>query len=101
MIENAARVGIQAGINSGARDLVVTGNLVINVPIGIGVSNDAVSGSGRNVVVSGNIVRGANIGGVVPTVFTGTTINRVGTTEYGNQLATTAGSVTFGHNRYL
>lgn len=101
LIENAARVGIQAGINSGARDLVVTGNLVINAPIGIGVSNDAVSGSGRSVVVSGNIVRGANIGGIVPTVFTGTTINRVGTTEYGNQLATTAGSVTFGHNRYL
>jgi uncharacterized secreted repeat protein (TIGR03808 family) len=101
LVENAARVGIQAGINSGARDLVVTGNLVINAPIGLGVSNDAVSGSGRSVVVSGNIVRGAGIGGIVPTVFTGTTINRVGTTEYGNQLATTAGSVTFGHNRYL
>lgn len=101
IIENASRVGIQAGINTGARDLVVTGNLVMNTPIGIGVSNDAVSGPGRSVVVSGNIVRGASLGGIVPTVFTGTTLDRVGTAEFGNQLATTAGSVTFGHNRYL
>lgn len=101
LIENASRVGIQAGINTGARDLVVTGNLVMNAPIGIGVSNEAVSNAGRSVVVSGNIVRGASLGGIIPTLFTGTTFNRVGTTEYGNQLATTAGSVTFGHNRYL
>lgn len=101
IIDRASRVGIQAGINTGARDLVVTGNLVMNTPIGIGVSNDAVSNTGRSVVVSGNIVRSASLGGIVPTLFAGTTFNRVGATEYGNQLATTAGSVTFGHNRYL
>lgn len=100
LIDGAARVGIQAGINTACRDLVITGNLVRNAPIGVGVSNNAVTEANRNVVVSGNIVRGANIGGVVPTVFTGTTINRQGTVEYGNTLATTAGSATFGHNRY-
>lgn len=93
--------GIQAGINTAAHGLVVTGNLVRNAPIGIGVSNEAVSNTGRSVVVSGNIVNGASLGGIVPTVFTGTTMNRVGATDYGNALATTAGSVTFGHNRYL
>ncbi len=101
LIEGAARVGIMAGINTGARDLVVTGNLVRSVAIGIGVSNEAITNAGRSVVVSGNIVRGASIGGIVPAVFTGTTMNRVGTAEYGNDLATAVGSVTFGHNRYL
>lgn len=101
LIEGAARVGIMAGINTGARDLVVTGNLVRSVAIGIGVSNEAITNAGRSVVVSGNIVRGASIGGIVPAVFTGTTMNRVGTAEYGNDVATAVGSVTFGHNRYL
>lgn len=84
---------------SACRDLVITGNLVRNAAIGIGVSDDAITEANRNVVVSGNIVRGAKIGAVVPTVFTGTTINREGTAEYGNTLATTVGSTTFGHNR--
>lgn len=101
LIDGSARVGILAGVNTGARDLVVTGNLVRNAPIGIGVSNDAVTASGRSVVVSGNIVRAASIGGVVPATFTGTTVNRVGTTEYGNNLGTAVGSVTFGHNRFV
>jgi uncharacterized secreted repeat protein (TIGR03808 family) len=101
LIDGAARVGIQAGINTAARALVVTGNLVRNAPIGIGVSNEAVANTGRTVVVSGNIVNGASLGGIVPTVFTGTTINRVGTSDYANDLATAVGSVTFGHNRYL
>lgn len=101
LIEGAPRVGIMAGINTGARDLVVTGNLVRSVAIGIGVSNEAITNAGRSVVVSGNIVRSASIGGIVPAVFTGTTMNRVGTAEYGNDLATAVGSVTFGHNRYL
>ena len=99
LIEGAALVGIQAGINNGARDLVVTGNLVRNAPIGIGVSNDAVTDPDRLIVVSGNIVRNASIGGIVPTVFTGTTLNRVGATEYGNNLGTTVGGITFGQNR--
>ncbi len=72
-----------------------------DVVIGVGVSNYAVSASGRSVVVSGNIVRSASVGGIVPTVFDGTWWNRYGTAEYGNDLATTVGSVTFGHNRYL
>ncbi|WP_159650408.1 MULTISPECIES: TIGR03808 family TAT-translocated repetitive protein [unclassified Bosea (in: a-proteobacteria)] len=101
LIDGATRVGIMAGINTGARDLVVTGNLVRSVAIGIGVSNEAITNAGRSVVVSGNIVRSASIGGIVPAVFTGTTMNRVGTAEYGNDLATAVGSVTFGHNRYL
>lgn len=101
LIDGASRVGIQAGINTAAHGLVVTGNLVRSTPIGIGVSNEAVSNSGRSIVVSGNIVNGASLGGIVPTVFTGTTMNRVGTAEYGNDLATAVGSVTFGHNRYL
>ncbi len=69
--------------------------------VGVGVSNYAVSASRRSVVVSGNIVRSASVGGIVPTVFDGTWWNRYGTAEYGNDLATTVGSVTFGHNRYL
>ncbi|GAU85008.1 hypothetical protein BIWAKO_04950 [Bosea sp. BIWAKO-01] len=97
LIDGAARVGIQAGINTAARALVVSGNLVRNAPIGIGV----LTNSGRSVVVSGNIVNGASLGGIVPTVFTGTTMNRVGTADYGNDLATAVGSVTFGHNRYV
>ncbi len=101
LIDGAALVGIQAGINSASRDLVVTGNLVRNAPIGIGVSNDAVTGSGGSVVVSGNIVRNASTGGIVPTVFTGTTLNRVGTTEYGNNLGIAVGGVTFGNNRFI
>jgi uncharacterized secreted repeat protein (TIGR03808 family) len=101
LIENAAGVGIQAGINTAARDLVVTGNLVRSSPLGIGVSNDAVNSANRSIVVSGNVVRTASAGGIVPTLFTGTTISRVGTIEYGNNLATTAGSVTFGHNRFV
>ncbi|MGO4668888.1 TIGR03808 family TAT-translocated repetitive protein [Bosea sp. 2RAB26] len=101
LIDGAARVGIQAGINTAARALVVSGNLVRNAAIGIGVSNEAVTNSGRSVVVSGNIVNGASLGGIVPTVFTGTSMNRVGTADYGNDLATAVGSVTFGHNRYV
>lgn len=101
LIDGAALAGIQAGINTAARDLVVTGNLVRNTSIGIGVSNDAVTGAGRSIVVSGNIVRNASSGGIVPTVFTGTTLNRVGTAEYGNNLGTTVGSVTFGQNRFV
>lgn len=101
LIENVAGVGVQAGINDGARDLVVTRNLVRGAKMGISVSNHAVSSSGRSVVVSGNIVRSASVGGVVPTVFTGAGLDRVGTVEYGNDLATAVGSVTFGHNRYL
>ncbi len=101
LIESAARVGIQAGVNTGARDLVLTGNLVRNAAIGIGVSNDAVTGADRSIVVSGNVVRACSIGGIVPSYFTGTTFNRVGATEYGNALATTTGSVTFGHNRFV
>lgn len=100
LIDGAALVGIQAGINSATRDLVVTGNLVRNAPIGIGISNDAVTGSTGSVVVSGNIVRNASVGGIVPTVFTGTTLNRVGSTEYGNNLSAMVGNVTFGQNRF-
>ncbi|MDX3806801.1 hypothetical protein ACXIUS_05490 [Bosea thiooxidans] len=99
LIENVAGVGVQAGINDGARDLVVTGNLVRGAKMGIGVSNHAVWSSVRSVAISGNIVRSAS--GVVPTVFTGAGLDRVGAVECGNDLATAVGSVTFGHNRYL
>lgn len=99
LIEGAARIGIQAGVNSAARDLVVTGNLVRSAAIGIGVSNDAVTGNDRSIVISGNVVRGSSIGGIRPTAFTGTSFDPVGTADYGNNLGTMAGSVTFGNNR--
>lgn len=101
LIENVAGIGVQAGINDGARDLVVTGNLVRGARMGIGVSNHALSSTGRSVIVSGNIVRSTSVAGIVPTVFTGTSMDRVGTVEYGNDLATAVGSTTFGHNRYV
>jgi len=65
LIENVGKGGIQAGTNEGARDLVITGNLIRSAQIGVGVSNYAVSASGRSVVVSGNIVRSASVGGIV------------------------------------
>ncbi|MGL4728363.1 MAG: TIGR03808 family TAT-translocated repetitive protein [Bosea sp. (in: a-proteobacteria)] len=101
LVEGAARIGLWIGTSTACRDLVVSGNLVRNAPIGIGVSENAFNEANRSIVVSANVVRSAGIGGIVPILFTGTTVNRVGTVEYGNNLATTAGSVTLGHNRYV
>jgi uncharacterized secreted repeat protein (TIGR03808 family) len=100
LVDGAARIGIWVGTSTACRDLAVTGNVVRSAPIGIGVSENGVNDTGRNIVISGNIVRNAGVGGIVPIVFTGTGVNRVGTTEYGNNLATSVGSTTFGHNRY-
>lgn len=91
--------GIQIGVNNATRDIVVAGNLVRSCQRGIGVSINAIQGGAGEVVVSGNIVRAASNGAIVPIQFDGTTMSRVGTADYGNQLATTVGRVTFGHNR--
>ncbi len=103
VIEQCARAGIVAGINSATRDLSVTGNVVRGCPIGIGVSDSATAGTVSNVTVTGNIVRVPaspnNLGQIVPVTFTGTTINRTGSIEYGNQNDTVAGNLRVGNNR--
>ncbi len=99
LIDQAQAIGIQVGTNNATKDICVTGNLVRSSVIGIGVSYLAIGGSVGEVVVSGNIVRGATNGAIVPTQFTGAATIRYGSTDYGNQLATTVGRATFGHNR--
>lgn len=99
IVDTAQAIGIMVGTNNATKDICVTGNLISSSVIGVGVSYLAVNGSVGDVVVSGNIVRGATNGAIVPIQSTGTSLVRVGTTDYGAQLATTAGRVTFGHNR--
>lgn len=99
LVDTAQTIGIQAGTNDATKDLCVTGNLVRASAIGIGVSNNVIAGTSGEVIVSGNIVRGATNGAIVPTSFNGTSTTRVGTADYGNQLSTTVGRATFGHNR--
>jgi uncharacterized secreted repeat protein (TIGR03808 family) len=103
VVEQCARAGIVAGTNTATRDLSVTGNLVRACPIGIGVSADATNGFVSHVAVTGNIIRlppaPNNIGQIVPVVFTGTTINRSGAIDYGNQNDTVIGNLRVGNNR--
>lgn len=99
IIDGAQGIGVQIGTNDAVRDICVTGNLVRASAIGIAVSNNVIAGTSGEVIVSGNIVRGATNGAIVPTSFNGTSMTRVGTADYGNQLSTTVGRATFGHNR--
>ncbi len=62
VIENAARAGIIAGWGRFLRDVTVTGNVVRNAPIGIGVS--VTSGAGA-ALIANNMISGATRGAVL------------------------------------
>jgi uncharacterized secreted repeat protein (TIGR03808 family) len=62
VIEKAARAGIMAGWGRFLRDVTVTGNVVRNAPIGIGVS--VTSGAGA-ALIANNMISGATRGAVL------------------------------------
>jgi uncharacterized secreted repeat protein (TIGR03808 family) len=62
VIEGASEVGVSLGWSWGMRNLVATGNMVREAPIGIGVS---LVPKERNVVIANNVIAGAKRGAVV------------------------------------
>jgi uncharacterized secreted repeat protein (TIGR03808 family) len=62
VIEGASDVGISLGWSWGMRNLVATGNMVREAPVGIGVS---LVPKERNVVIANNVIAGASRGAVV------------------------------------
>lgn len=97
IIESAATLGIRAGTNDAAEDLNITGNTVLNSPMGIGWSNNAKAGQ---VLITSNQIRNAPGGGVAPVDYDGATSRRVaGSAEYGNQPGTQIGNAYIANNR--
>lgn len=103
VVDTVSGNGIDVGVNSTGADLVVSGNYVRGVVLGIGVANGITSGvAGTNAIVSSNIVRTATGGAIVPTTWLGTgyPVTRVsGSPDFGNSTLTTAGNATFVANR--
>ncbi len=61
VVEGAAQIGIQAGWGEYRRDIVLSGNVVRQSPIGIAVSSDAKGGA---VLVAQNLISGATGGSI-------------------------------------
>ncbi len=62
VIEGASDIGISLGWSWGMRNLVATGNMVREAPVGVGVS---LVPKERNVVIANNVIAGASRGAVV------------------------------------
>jgi uncharacterized secreted repeat protein (TIGR03808 family) len=103
VVDTVSGNGVEVGINSIGIDLVVSGNYICDVVLGIGVANGIISeGAGNNAVVSNNIIRSASGGAIVATSWIGNgyaTTRVPGSTDYGNATLTSVGDVTFVANR--
>lgn len=113
VIQNTAGPGISLGINDATRNVMATGNLIMDSPMGIGYSANSAA---RSILISSNLIRGyRNItavtdpnyrmsGAIVSCTFTGTSYDRdtaggAANTDYGNATQTSVGSLTVGMNR--
>jgi uncharacterized secreted repeat protein (TIGR03808 family) len=66
VIEDVSDIGLSLGWSWGMRNLVATGNMVRDCPIGVGIS---LVPRERNVVVANNVIAGARLGAVVGTEY--------------------------------
>ncbi|MGG6897913.1 TIGR03808 family TAT-translocated repetitive protein [Rhizobium sp. BR 315] len=106
-----AAIGL--GVNDAAKDIMATGNLINNCPMGIAYSTN---NSASSILVSSNVVRGyrdiSNVadpnypisGAIVSYSFDGSSFQRdknggSPNTDYGNATQTSSGPLTVGMNR--
>ena len=113
VISATAGAAVGLGVNDAAKDIMATGNLINNCPMGIAYS---ANGSGSSILISSNIVRGyrniTNVsdpnypisGAIVSYSFNGTTFQRdtnggSPNADYGNATQTSSGALTVCMNR--